>query len=239
MDLERERGITIAAKKLFGDEVYGILVVLDATEEQLDFSVLYANGKDGVGGKSPEETGKDLAPLFDVIIEELPPPHYHKNEPFQMLISDLSYSDFLGSLAIGKVVNGSARFRDSLVCIGPRGRHSAFECIESADAGDIVVLSGIEDIHIGDTICTRESPKALPRITVDEPTVAMRFTNNMSPLSGREGRYVQSSKIRERLVKETLKNVSIQLEDAEEGEGFIVKGRGSLLEKYHHIVSRG
>jgi GTP-binding protein len=106
---------------LFGDEVYGILVVLDATEEQLDFPVLYANGKDGVGGKSPEETGKDLAPLFDIIIEELPPPQYHKNEPFQMLISDLSYSDFLGSLAIGKVVNGSARFRDSLVCIGPKG----------------------------------------------------------------------------------------------------------------------
>ncbi len=223
------------------DLVYSLLIDLDATEQQLDFSVFYANGREGKAGPDLNNVGEDLSPLFEAIIDDIPPPRYARDEPFQMLISDLSYSDYLGALAIGKVVNGSTRFRDSLVCIGPDGEARPLNVskiqvyegpvlkeAESAEPGDIVVLSGIEDVHIGDTICTRDTPKALPRITVDEPTVSMRFAANTSPFSGKEGRFVQSSKIRERLIKETLRNVSVQVENAEDGEGFIVKGRGEF-----------
>ncbi len=223
------------------DTIHDLFIDLDASEKQLDFPVLYANGKEGIAGPSPEKPGKDLIPLFDVIIREIPPPHFTREEPFQMLISDLSYSDYLGSLAVGKVVNGYARFRDSLVCIGEGGKTQPLSVskiqsyhgpslkeIDEAEPGDIVVLSGIEDVHIGDTICTKDFPKALPRIAVDEPTVAMRFAANTSPFSGKEGRFVQSSKIRERLYKETLRNVSLKMENTEDGEGFIMKGRGEF-----------
>ncbi|MFA5851721.1 MAG: translational GTPase TypA, partial [Spirochaetales bacterium] len=158
-----------------------------------------------------------------------------------MLVSDLSYSDYFGRQAIGKVVNGRAHSKDSLVCIGEGDvreilnisklhTYSGVKLIEaeSAEPGDIIVLSGIENVHIGDTICTREAPKALPRIVIDEPTVSMLFTVNTSPLSGLEGKNVQSMKLLERLRKETLKNVSIQVEEAKLGGGFVVRGRGEF-----------
>ncbi len=223
------------------DEVYDLFIDLDAREDQLDFPVLYAVGRDGVVQESAETPGKDLGVLFDTILKKIPPPAYDPEAPFQMLVSDLGYSDYLGRLAVGRVVNGRARHNDNLVCIDIDQRQrplkvnrlQAYEGltlreVEEAEAGDIIVLSGIEDVKIGDTICTRAAPAPLKRITVDEPTVAMKFTINSSPFAGREGRFVQSAKIRERLVKETLRNVAIQVEETESRDVFQVKGRGEF-----------
>ncbi len=223
------------------DEISDLLIDLDASEEQLDFPLFFANGKEGIAKRSLDEESDNLKPLFEAIVEEIPAPAYESAQPFQMLVSDLSYSDFLGRLAIGKVINGSVRSRDSLVRLGEEETKTpvsisslqvyqgpALMEAKEAAAGDIVVLSGIDEVHIGDTICTKEYPKALPRIAVDEPTVSMRFTANNSPFSGTEGKFVQSSKIKERLEKETLKNVSLQVSLADDGDGFIVKGRGEF-----------
>ncbi len=223
------------------EEIYDLLIDLDAHEDQLECPVLYADGRRGIVKRRLEDEADNLHVLLDTIVDEVPPPAYVSTEPFQMLVSDLSYSDFLGRLAVGKVVHGSARSREALVCLGPGGHStplnvSRLEVYEGpglketdvAQPGDIVVLAGVEDVHIGDTICAKTAPKALPRITVDEPTVSMLFAPNTSPLLGREGRYVQSSKILERLKKETLLNVSIQVEETESKEGFIVKGRGEF-----------
>jgi GTP-binding protein len=223
------------------DKVYDLFIDLDASEEQLDFPYLYAIGRDGVAQKTPEEKGQNLHPLLDLIITAVPAPSFDPQAPFQMLVSDLGYSDYLGRLAIGRVANGKARHKDSLVCIGAGESHRPLKVsrlqtysgvtlqeVETAEPGDIIVLSGIEEVQIGDTIATRDNPMALPRISVDEPTVSMRFTINASPLAGREGKLVQSSKIRERLIKETLRNVAIQMEETESRDVFLVKGRGEF-----------
>jgi GTP-binding protein len=222
-------------------EVYDLLIDLDAGEEQLDCPVLYANGRSGLATRTLGETAENLHVLMDTIVEEIPAPAYRSEEPFQMLVSDLSYSDFLGRLAVGKVMHGSVRSREALVRIGENGVQTPLNVsrlqvysgpslvdAELVSPGDIVVLAGVEDVHIGDTICARTAPKALPRITVDEPTVSMYFSTNTSPLLGREGSIVQSSKIRDRLEKETLLNVSMRVEETENKEGFIVKGRGEF-----------
>ena len=223
------------------DEVYSLFIDLDATDDQIDFPVLYAIGRDGIASKSLEEKGTDLKPLFDTIVEEVPPPRYNPDKPFQMLVCELDYCDYLGRLAIGRIMNGSVECNDNLVCIDRfRGvnklrvsKLQMYEGIglkdaEKGDPGDIIILSGIEDVTIGDTICNQNSPEALERITVDEPTVSMKFGINTSPFSGKEGKIVQSSKIRERLLRETLSNVAIKVADAEDGDGFIVKGRGEF-----------
>ncbi|MGB9499039.1 MAG: translational GTPase TypA [Dissulfuribacterales bacterium] len=223
------------------DEIYSLLIDLDATDEQLEFPLLYAIGKQGKVMTTPEETSDNLHLLMNMIIDEIPAPVSIKDEPFQMLVSDLSYSDYLGRLAIGKIINGSVASKKDLVCIHENGNliplkisklqvYSGMGLQEAtkADAGDIIVLSGIEDVHIGDTICTGDHPKALPRIRVDEPTVFMNFTNSTAPFSGRDGKLVQASKIRERLIKESLLNVSIKVEVSEDKENFIVKGRGEF-----------
>ncbi len=222
-------------------EIYDLFIDLGANEEQLEFPLLYAIGKAGIAKNTLEGPGDNLHPLFDAIVEKLDPPAYTSDEPFQMLVSDLSYSDYFGRQAIGKVINGRAHSKDSLVCIGEGDLREALNIsklhtysgvklveTEGAEPGDIIVLSGIENVHIGDTICTRDAPKALPRIVIDEPTVSMLFTVNTSPLSGLEGKNVQSMKLFERLRKETLKNVSIQVEEAKVGGGFIVRGRGEF-----------
>ena len=222
-------------------EIYDLFIDLGANEEQLEFPLLYAIGKAGIAKDTLEGPGDNLHPLFEAVIREIAPPSYMKDEPFQMLVSDLSYSDYFGRQAIGKVMNGRAHSKDSLVCIGESDArealnisklhtYSGIKLVETEDAqpGDIIVLSGIENVHIGDTICTRDAPKALPRIVIDEPTVSMLFTVNTSPLSGLEGKNVQSMKLLERLRKETLKNVSIQVEEAKVGGGFVVRGRGEF-----------
>lgn len=222
-------------------EIYDLFIDLGATEEQLEFPLLYAIGRNGIAQDTLDGTSSNLHPLLNAIVKEIAPPAYTQAEPFQMLVSDLSYSDYFGRQAIGKIMNGRAHAKDPLVCIGEGDVREALNVsklhtysgaklveTESAEPGDIVVLSGIENVHIGDTICTREAPKALKRIIVDEPTVAMRFFVNTSPLSGLEGKNVQSMKLFERLRKETLNNVSIQVEEAKVGGGFIVRGRGEF-----------
>ena len=223
------------------NEVYDLFIDLGAGEEQLDFPVLYAIGREGVAMPTLEEKGTDLSPLFDAILKELPGPEYDANEPFQMLISDLDYSDYLGRLAVGRVRHGMARSKDALVRIDESGTaipakisklqvYQGLRLVDAEEAapGDIVVLAGMEEAAIGDTVCTKESPRALPRVQVDAPTVSMRFAANSSPLAGREGKLVQSRKIRERLMRESLRNVAIEVEDSEDKDSFIVKGRGEF-----------
>ncbi len=223
------------------DEIYDLFFDLDATEDQINFPLLYAVGREGIAQKSVEEKGLDLKPLFQAILDEIPPPAYDPDEPFQMLVADLDYSDYLGRLAVGKVFHGTARCNEDLVCMDRDGKAIPLRVsklqvydgihlqeVESAQPGDIIILAGIEDVQIGDTICTREAPRALPRISVDEPTIAMLFTSSTSPLSGREGKSVQASKIRERLFRESLRNVAVRVEDTEQAENFIVKGRGEF-----------
>jgi GTP-binding protein len=223
------------------DKIYDLLIDLDATDDQIDFPLLYAVGRDGVAMPTPDGNGINLNPLFDIILAEIPGPAYDPGAPFQMRVSDLGYSDYLGRLAVGKVFNGTARFRDSLVCMGEQGRTTPLKVskiqvyegmtlmdIAEVQPGDIVVMAGIEDVKIGDTICNREHPVALSRISVDEPTVSMKFTTNNSPFGGTEGKYVQSSRLRERLHKETLLNVAIQVADGEDRDSIVVKGRGEF-----------
>ncbi|RKX87674.1 MAG: translational GTPase TypA [Spirochaetes bacterium] len=223
------------------NDIHDLLIDLDAQEEQLDCPILFADGRSGIAKKNLKEESDNLHVLLDTIVDEIPPPSYNTSEPFQMLVSDLSYSDFLGRLAVGKVIHGSVKSREALVCLGEGGvktnlNVSRLQVYDGpslkdtvlASPGDIVVLSGVDNVHIGDTICSKVAPKALPRIAVDEPTVSMVFTPNTSPLLGREGKIVQSSKIRERLIKETLLNVSMQVEDIPGKAGFLVKGRGEF-----------
>ena len=223
------------------DEIYDLLIDLDATDEQLEFPLLYAIGKKGIAKKELDGKEEHLHALFDTILEAIPGPSHDPQAPFQMLVSDLGYSDYLGRLAVGKIFNGTAHFRDNLVCMGERGqvtplkvsklqvyRGMTLEDAESVEPGDIVVLAGVSNVMIGDTICNQEDPRALPQIRVDEPTVSMKFTVNNSPFGGKEGKYVQSSRLRERLLKETLRNVAIQVDASGDRDSAVVKGRGEF-----------
>lgn len=179
------------------NEIYDLFIDLEANDEQIEFPVLYAIGRDGIAQNSLDEIGKDLKPLYEAIVNELPPPSYNPDEPFQMLVADLNYSEYLGRLAIGRVINGNVHNSESLVCIGEDNKPVPLKVsklqtyqgvsigdTEQVDAGDIAILAGIEDVKIGDTICNRNNPKPLKRISVDEPTISMMFTINTSPLSG-------------------------------------------------------
>ncbi len=223
------------------DEIYDLFIDLGATDEQLDFPCLYAIGRDGIVKQEVNGKENNLHLLFDTILTKIPPPVYDPDEPFQMLVSDLGYSDYLGRLAVGKVKNGHVQANDRLVCIDRNNRQiplkvtrlqtyqgTALQPVQSAEPGDIVILSGISEATIGDTICTSDAPKALKRINVDEPTISMVFTINDSPFSGKEGKYVQSARIKERLIKETLMNVAIQIEVTDIRDRFVVKGRGEF-----------
>lgn len=223
------------------NEVYDLFIDLGADDEQIEFPLYYAIGREGICQTKLEERGTDMRPLFEAIINHINPPTYDDTEPFQMLVSDLSYSDYLGRLAVGKVINGSSHTNENLVCINEKNEQiplrvskvqtyegTGMRDVEKAEPGDIIILSGIENIMIGDTICTKEAPKALKRIKIDEPTVSMKFSINTSPLVGKEGKFVQSSRIRERLLKEAMKNVAIRVEETDSPDSFIVKGRGEF-----------
>ncbi len=223
------------------DEIYDLFIDLDAGDEQLNFPYLYAVGREGIAKKNLTEESDNLNLLFNTIIDEIPPPRFDNDEPFQMLVSDLGYSDYLGRLAIGRIFNGNAESKATMVCINDKNEYIPFKIsalqiyegmklkeAETIESGDIVVLSGMEDVKIGDTICTKEFPKPIKRITVDEPTISMEFTINTSPLNGKDGKLVQSGKIRERLIKETLQNVAIKFEQTEDRDRFIIKGRGEF-----------
>ena len=223
------------------DEIYDLLIDLDATEDQLEFPLLYAVGRDGIAAKNIDDQGRDLHLLFDTILDAIPGPSYDPEAPFQMRVSDLGYSDYLGRLAVGKISNGTAKSRDHLVCVGADNhcvplkvsKLQIYEgmqltAAEEVQPGDIVVLAGIEEVTIGDTICNELNPQALPRISVDDPTVSMTFSINNGPFGGQEGKYVQSSRLRERLYKETLLNVAIQVEATGDRDSILVKGRGEF-----------
>ena len=223
------------------DEVYDLFIDLGATDQQIDFPVIYAIGRDGIAQNSLEEKSDTLKPLFDKIINFFEGPQYDDAEPFQMLVCNIGYSDYTGRLAIGKVFNGKTFKNDSLVCMAEDdsikntrvtklqtydGVH--MKDVESVDEGEIIILSGVDDVKIGDTICHKDSPKALERVHVDEPTVAMRFIGNNSPFSGQDGKYTQTQRVLERLRKEELYNVAIKVEEDPESETLIVKGRGEF-----------
>lgn len=221
--------------------VYDLLIELDGDESLLESPVLYANGREGIAGPDFRQPGSDLRPLLDLIVDYLPAPVYDETAPFRMLVSDLGYSDFLGRLAIGKVVSGSVAANEALLRIGEDGRHrplrvSALQSYQGtavkecarAETGDIIILAGIDTVSIGDTICSREFAEPLPRLRVDEPTVSMSFYRNTSPFAGKEGKQVQMTKIAERLEKESLMNVSIKVEKSAVDESYIVKGRGEF-----------
>ncbi len=223
------------------DEIYDLFIDLDATEEQLDFTVLYANGREGIVMKKLEDKTDNLHVLLESILEEIPPPTYDPKAPLQMLVSDLGYSDYLGRLAIGRIFNGIAKFNDQLICINEENEYLSlkvsklqtydgmkFKTIEEAGPGEIIILSGIENTTIGDTICKKDYPKPLKRITVDEPTVSMHFTINNSPFFGKEGKFVTSRHLRDRLYQETERNLALRVEDTDSPDRLNVFGRGIL-----------
>ncbi|MBQ3647935.1 MAG: translational GTPase TypA [Spirochaetia bacterium] len=224
------------------NEVLELLLDLGADDRYLDAPVLWSNGRKGIAKYNLEDESTNIAPLMETIIKHIPAPECDMEGPFQMLVADLDYSDYLGRMAIGKIRSGKASINDRLAIIGKDGVPKPFKvsqiqvyngtslkAVDSVPAGDIAILSGVSNVFIGDTICSALEPAALPRIEVDEPTVSMRFLPNNSPLSGREGKYVQGSKIFERLKKETLRNVALQVVEATDGEGgYIVKGRGEF-----------
>jgi GTP-binding protein len=223
------------------NEVYDLFIDLDATEELLDFPVLYTNARAGTSSLDAASQGPDLRPLFDAIVRHVPPPRGDTDGRLQVLVANLDSNDYLGRIAIGRVFSGRVRIGDDVsVCkldgsIRPTRitKLFAFEGlkrtdIEAAAAGDIICLAGIEDITIGETIADREQPEPIPPIAVDEPTVSMIFGVNTSPMAGREGQYVTSRNLRDRLAKELLGNVSIRVEDTGSPEQLKVVGRGEL-----------
>jgi GTP-binding protein len=223
------------------NEIYDLFIDLDAAEEQLDFPVLYTSARAGTSSTSVSEAGRDLRPLFEAIVDHVPPPKGNPAGSLQMLVANLASSDYLGRIAVGRVFNGKVRIGDQIaVCKLDGGMQQtkvtklfAFEGlkridIEEAAAGDIVCLAGIEDITIGETITSVENPQPMPPIAIDEPTVSMIFGVNTSPMSGREGTYVTSRQIRDRLDRELLGNVSIKVENTDTPEQVKVLGRGEL-----------
>lgn len=223
------------------NEVYDLFIDLDATEEQLEFPILYTIAKDGIAKESLEDRSTDLQPLFEKIVEYIPAPTYDEDMPFQFLITSLDYDNFVGRLAIGRIFNGSVRQNQQVSVIKKNGTvvkgivrvlytYEGLKRVEvkEARAGDIVAIAGIEDITIGDTISDPDNPVVLPPITVEEPTISVIFSVNDSPFAGRSGKYLTSRHLRDRLYKETLTNVALKVQDTENPDSFLVMGRGEL-----------
>ncbi|HOQ59154.1 MAG TPA: translational GTPase TypA [Vicinamibacterales bacterium] len=223
------------------NEVYDLFIDLDASEDQLGFPVLYTNARAGTAAPGPSAPGTDLRPLFDAIVAHVPPPAGDPGAPLQMLVANLDSSDFVGRIAICRVFNGRVRLGDTVAVCQADGSLAvtrvtqllAFDglkriSVDEAAAGDIVCVAGIADITIGETITDAERPDPLPPLAVDEPTVSMVFGVNTSPMAGREGTFVTSRQIRDRLERELLGNVSIRLEGTSSPEQVRVIGRGEL-----------
>jgi GTP-binding protein len=223
------------------NEVYDLFIDLDATEDQLDFPIIYTNARAGIAKLHPEQESDNLRPLFEAILEHIPHPQGDANDTLQLLVANLDYSDYLGRLAIGRVFNGTLRHGDDVaICKVDGSFHKtritklySFEGLRRVDEtlarpGDVLAIAGVEGITIGDTVTHAEFPKPLPRVQIDEPTIAMTFTINNSPFAGREGQFVTSRNLRDRLDKELLTNVSIRVEEAGGPDAFKVMGRGEL-----------
>lgn len=223
------------------NEVFDLFVELEASDEQTNFPTLYAIGKQGMAKLELEHEGKDLTPLFDTIIERVKPPLVD-NGPLQLLVHNIEHDDYVGRLAIGRIKRGSVKVGQTVALIGETGapvntRLSAvymFEGnkrvkVDAAECCDIVAVAGLEEVQIGDTLTAPEKPEALPRISVEEPTIKVRFMVNTSPLAGKVGKWVTSRHLRDRLFREARRNLALRVEETAEPDTFLVYGRGELM----------
>ena len=225
------------------DEILLLLMDLGATDEQLDSPMLFCSGREGVANYSPEVRGTDFKPIFDTVLDYIPGPEVAPEESFAMLVSNIDYNSFVGRTAIGRIEKGSVKVgQEVVVCdwhdetIRRRGKITAlyaFEgtnriAVDTASSGDIVIVSGLEDVTIGNTICAPDCVQPLPFVAIDDPTVEMTFAVNDSPFAGKEGKFVTSRQIRERLQRELLKDVALKVEDSTSSESFKVMGRGEM-----------
>lgn len=223
------------------DDVLELFLELEATDEQFNSPVVYASGRDGYASLDPEKRGEDLKPLLDMIIEQIPAPQGEPDEPLQLLISNIDYDDYVGSMAVGRVERGTAKVGQSAVICKKDGStenirltkmfsYEGLKRVETSEAsiGDIIMVSGVGDVKIGETICAPEHPDPLPFIEIDEPTISMTFSVNDSPFAGREGEFVTSRHLRDRLFKEMMTNVSLKVEETDSADSFKVSGRGEL-----------
>ena len=223
------------------DQVFDLFDNLGATDEQLDFPIVYASGLRGVAGPAPEELAEDMTPLFETIVDIVEPPAVDADGPFQMQISSLDYNSFVGVIGVGRIQRGSVKTNTPVTVIDKEGKtrngrilkimgYHGLERIdvEEASAGDIVCITGIDALNISDTICDPKNVEALPPLSVDEPTVSMTFQVNNSPFAGKEGKFVTSRNIRERLDRELIHNVALRVEDTDSPDRFKVSGRGEL-----------
>lgn len=225
------------------DEVLELFIDLDASEEQLDCPFLFASAKAGIASLDPDKPGTSMEPLFDTIVDYIPAPTGDPDEPTQVLISTIDYNEYVGRIGVGKVDNGEIRVNQDVVMVNHHEPDKMRKVkisklyefdglnkveVNSASIGSIVAISGISDIHIGDTLCSPEKPEAIPFQKISEPTIAMNFMVNDSPLAGQEGKYVTSRHIRDRLFKELNTDVSLRVEETESTDCFKVSGRGEL-----------
>ena len=225
------------------DEVLDLFIDLGATEEQLDTPVIYASGRDGwaTAEYNPEQPNKDLKALFELIVNEIPCPDCEEDAPFQMLVSNIDYDDYTGRIAVGKIQRGSIKTNmpvavckaDGKIERGKATKLYMFEglskaVVDEAGAGDVVAISGITDINIGETLCDSENPEALPFVKIDDPVLSMTFSVNDSPFAGQDGKFVTSRHLRDRLFRELDSNIALRVEETDSTEAFTVSGRGEL-----------
>jgi GTP-binding protein len=222
-------------------ETFDLFCELEANEHQLDFPTIYTIAKQGIAKRVLSDESTTLAPLLDAILERVPPPAANVDAPLQILVTNVEHDEYVGRLAVGKIRRGKVRTNDSVVRIGERAttqqrinvvygvRGVKRVTLEEASAGDIVLLAGLDEVQIGDTIATPDAPQALPRIKVEEPTIKVRFQVNTSPFAGKSGKWVTSRHIRDRLEREAKKNLAMKLEETDTPDAFMVYGRGELM----------
>ncbi len=223
------------------DQTFDLFDILGATDEQLDFPVIYASAINGFATDDADNITDNMDALFQTIVDHVPPPPVDEDKPFQMQVSQLDYSSYLGVIGIGRIKQGTISTNGQITVIGADGKTKNGRIgkifgfkglerveVETAKAGDIVAVTGMDELFISDTICDRDAVEALPALTVDEPTVTMTFQVNTSPFAGQEGKYLTSRQIRDRLEKELLHNVALRVEDTDDPEKFKVSGRGEL-----------
>ncbi len=223
------------------DQVFDLFDRLGATEEQLDFPVVYTSALNGIAGYEPDEMAEDMTPLFEMVVDKVEPPAVKVDKPFQMQISALDYNSYVGVIGVGRITGGKLVPNQSVIVVDIEGKerkakvqqvmgYHGLERVETeeASAGDIVCITGVDKLSISDTLCDPENVEALPALSVDEPTVSMAFQVNDSPFAGLEGKFVTSRNIRERLDQELIHNVALRVEQGESADKFIVSGRGEL-----------
>ncbi|MCL2365437.1 MAG: translational GTPase TypA [Oscillospiraceae bacterium] len=225
------------------DEVLELLMDLDATDEQLDSPTVFCSGRAGTASLAPEDAGRDLIPLFDMILSYIPAPNVTVDGPTQLLVSSIDYNEYVGRIGIGRIERGVVRVGQEVIICNQADEKQAYKSkivnlyeiedlrrvpVESANAGEIVCFSGTENINIGDTVCAPECVEALPFASISDPTVEMTFSVNDSPFAGREGKFVTSRNIRDRLYSELLRDVSLRVEDTDSTESWNVSGRGEM-----------